>query len=148
MLFKISAVVLNEMNRLLFFFSLFCFVWVCLFCCFHTDPLTRVHVTDVGAAAAPLEQSPAVKVPCWRALWQWLLREDWAFLDLFTFVQGIKPVTFSSSTVTTFLLLLWPTSHKSSIFNLILYVWFFVLFSLWCLVMMWSCRHLQIFLYQ
>lgn len=46
--------------------------------------LTNVHVTDLGAAA-PLEQSPAVKVPCWRALWQWSLREDWAFLDLFAF---------------------------------------------------------------
>ncbi len=103
------------------------FVLVCLFffvqgrLCFHIHPLTHVHVTDLGAAAgrwaAPLEQSPAVKVPCWRALWQWLLREDWAFLDLFTFprfVPGIRPVTFSSWNVTTFLLtpsiLLWPTS--------------------------------------
>lgn len=171
MLFKkceISAVPNHNtgMNRreeiFFFFFTLFCLfvkllVWGRLR--FHFRPLTHSIVTELvtaaGRWAAPLEQSPAVKVPCSRALWQWLLKEDWTFPDLFTFshfVQGIKPVTFRSWTVTTLLLLpsilLWPTSLLCQLcvllFNscycfLRLYGFVIVISEPWSL-------HLQIFL--
>lgn len=67
-----SRWILNEMNT--FFFVLLCLFYVQGRLCFHMYPLTHVHVTDLGAAAvwwaAPLEQAPTVKVPCWRALWE------------------------------------------------------------------------------
>lgn len=67
------------------------------------------------------------------------------------FVQGIKPVTFSSSTVTT-LLLLWPTSHKSSIFHFNSFqtcdfyclLGLFLVLNCWCHEVVYICGYFYI----